>query len=563
MREHVEGRRAVRARRTSPAAEAIERFRGEGQDYKVELIEDLVDDRGRRDRLALHATAPFTDLCRGPHAPGHEARSRRSSCTRVAGAYWRGDDEPPDAHAHLRHRLLLARRSSTRTSSGSRRRARATTASSAASSTCSCFSEQSPGLAVLAARTGWCSGTSSRTLRRRENARARLRRGARRRSSTTRALEARPATGTSTARTCSSRDVRGPAASALKPMNCPAHMQLYGVERRSYRDLPMRFAELGPRPPQRARAARCTACCACAHFTQDDAHIFCTEEQIEDEVDALPRLRLRDLRHVRLRAARSSSRPGRRSGSAPTRCGTRPRRRSQRRSSGTGLEYELNEGDGAFYGPKIDLHMTDALGRSWQLGTVQLDYQMPERFDLTYTGADNAEHRPVMIHRALLGSFERFIGILIEHYARRVPALAGAGAGDRAADRRPPRRRTRARSPRELREAGLRVEVDDAHGVGRASKIRDAELRKIPYMLVVGDRGAGGGAGRGAPPRRGRPRARCAGSPASAPERSSPDRAPLYCARMKALDSDASPRELIVPVPSIPLAPLDATQPLS
>jgi threonyl-tRNA synthetase len=145
----------------------------------------------------------------------------------------------------------------------------------------------------------------------------------------------------------------------------------------------------------------------------------------------------------------------------------------------------LNEGDGAFYGPKIDLHMTDAIGRSWQLGTVQLDYYMPERFELAYTGADNAEHRPVMIHRALMGSFERFIGILIEHYAGEFPLwLAPVQAvvlpiSDRHLG-------YAFEVAQELREAGLRAEVDDrSESVGR--KIRDAELRKAPYMLVVGD----------------------------------------------------------------------------
>jgi len=151
-----------------------------------------------------------------------------------------------------------------------------------------------------------------------------------------------------------------------------------------------------------------------------------------------------------------------------------------------GLEYELNEGDGAFYGPKIDLHMTDAIGRSWQLGTVQLDYVMPERFEITYTGADNAEHRPVMIHRALLGSFERFVGILTEHYAGEFPLWLAPVQGivlpvaDRHLD-----------YAREVQSAldGFRVEVDDrTESIGR--KIREAELRKIPYMLVVGDREA-------------------------------------------------------------------------
>src|SRR5205085_4778080 len=150
------------------------------------------------------------------------------------------------------------------------------------------------------------------------------------------------------------------------------------------------------------------------------------------------------------------------------------------------LSYEINPGDGAFYGPKIDLHMTDSIGRSWQLGTVQLDYGMPERFELTYTGADNAEHRPVMIHRALMGSFERFIGILIEHYAGEFPVwLSPVQAivlpiADRHLEY--------ASSVCErLREAGVRVELDErTESVGR--KIREAELRKIPYMLVAGDR---------------------------------------------------------------------------
>jgi threonyl-tRNA synthetase len=153
-----------------------------------------------------------------------------------------------------------------------------------------------------------------------------------------------------------------------------------------------------------------------------------------------------------------------------------------------GLEYELNAGDGAFYGPKIDLHMTDSIGRSWQMGTVQLDYYMPERFELTYTGADNAEHRPVMIHRALMGSFERFIGILIEHYAGEFPVwLAPVQAialpiADRHND-------AAGHVVAKLRDAGLRAELDDrTESVGR--KIREAELRKIPFMLVVGDREA-------------------------------------------------------------------------
>jgi threonyl-tRNA synthetase len=226
------------------------------------------------------------------------------------------------------------------------------------------------------------------------------------------------------------------------------------------------------------------------HITQDDAHIFCTQEQVEDEVIACldfgfflyeifgfePRLEL-------------STRPPNRIGSDEMWDVAEAALEGALKRKG--LDFELNPGDGAFYGPKIDLHMTDSIGRSWQLGTVQLDYSMPERFDLHYTGADNADHRPVMIHRALLGSFERFIGILIEHYAGEFPLwLAPVQAivlpiADRHNE---PAHEV----SRRLGAAGVRVEVDDrTESVGR--KIRDAELRKIPYMLVVGDKEAAGG----------------------------------------------------------------------
>jgi threonyl-tRNA synthetase len=224
-------------------------------------------------------------------------------------------------------------------------------------------------------------------------------------------------------------------------------------------------------------------------ITQDDAHIFCTEEQIPEEIVRClefgfaiydrfgfePRLEL-------------SLRPDKRIGSEEM--WDRAEAALEAALRNRGLEFEFNPGDGAFYGPKIDLHMTDAIGRGWQLGTVQLDYVMPERFGLTYTGADNEEHQPVMIHRALMGSFERFIGILIEHYAGEFPVwLAPVQAivlpvADRHVD-----------YAREVRDAldGLRVEVDErSESIGR--KIREAELRKVPYMLVVGDREAEAGA---------------------------------------------------------------------
>src|SRR5690242_18131061 len=276
----------------------------------------------------------------------------------------------------------------------------------------------------------------------------------------------------------------------LKPMNCPAHVQLYKNEHRSYRDLPIRYSEQGL-VHRHEPSGTLHGLLRVRHITQDDAHIFCMESQIEEEVirclefgfaiydrfGFVPRLEL-------------STRPEKRIGEESM--WDRAETALQNALNHRGLEYDLNEGDGAFYGPKIDLHMTDAIGRSWQLGTVQLDYVMPERFGITYTGADNAEHRPVMIHRALLGSFERFIGILTEHYAGEFPVwLAPIQAialpiADRHND-------AAGHVVAKLRDAGLRAELDDrTESVGR--KIREAELRKIPFMLVVGDREAESGA---------------------------------------------------------------------
>jgi threonyl-tRNA synthetase len=269
----------------------------------------------------------------------------------------------------------------------------------------------------------------------------------------------------------------------LKPMNCPAHIQIYKADHRSYRDLPIRYAEAGL-VHRHEPSGTLHGLLRVRHITQDDGHIFCTEDQVKEEVQRCmdfgffiyetfgfePRLEL-------------STRPEKRVGTDEM--WDRAEASLEAALEEKGLEYDVNEGDGAFYGPKIDLHMTDSIGRSWQLGTVQLDYSMPERFDLTYTGDDNADHRPVMIHRALMGSFERFIGILTEHYAGEFPLwLTPIQAvllpiADRHAE-------YAERVARELRDAGLRAEVD-ARTESIGKKIRENELRKVPYLLVVGD----------------------------------------------------------------------------
>ena len=270
----------------------------------------------------------------------------------------------------------------------------------------------------------------------------------------------------------------------LKPMNCPGHTQLFAAERRSYRDLPLRLAEQGL-VHRHEPSGTLHGLMRVRHITQDDAHIFCTDEQVESEVVQCLRFGFDLYRLFGLEPRLElSTRPEQRIGSDEM--WDRAEAALQDALDARGLQYEINAGDGAFYGPKIDLHMTDSLGRSWQLGTVQLDHSMPERFDLLYTGADNAEHRPVMIHRALLGSFERFIGIMLEHYGGELPLwLAPVQAvvlpvSDRFND-------YAAGVREQLRADGVRVELDDRNeSVGR--KIREAELRKVPYMLVVGER---------------------------------------------------------------------------
>jgi threonyl-tRNA synthetase len=275
----------------------------------------------------------------------------------------------------------------------------------------------------------------------------------------------------------------------LKPMNCPGHAHLFSMQRFSYRDLPVRYAEPGLLH-RREPSGTLHGLLRVRHFIQDDAHIFCTEDQVEQEVLGCLDFGFEWYRQFGFEMkVMLATRPENRLGSDEFWDKTEGMLAAALDKAG--LEYVLNEGDGAFYAPKIDLAATDSLGREWQLGTVQLDYNLPERFDLVYTGADNAEHRPVMIHRALLGSLERFIGILIEETAGELPLwLTPVQVGVLpVADRHNEYGQSVLDA---LRAAGLRGELDDrSESIGR--KIRDTELQKVPFMLVIGDREAEAG----------------------------------------------------------------------
>jgi threonyl-tRNA synthetase len=479
MREHVKADEPF-VREDVSVEQALERFKGEHQDYKVELIEDLVRNDGV-ETVSLYTNNGFTDLCRGPHAPSTK-RIKSFKLLSVAGAYWRGDasrqmltriygtafHSKEDLEAHLQ-RLEEAR------ARDHRKLGRELDLFT--------FSEVSPGSVFWLPR-----GTAIFNALVDLNRRMQAERGY---------VEVQtPLLYESTLWKTSGHWGKyrenifvAPYEDrefGLKPMNCPGHCQLFSLQRWSYRDLPYRCAEPG-HLHRREPSGTLHGLLRVRHFVQDDAHIFCTEEQIEDEVARCLAFGY-DIYgmfdfpvHAEL-----STRPDNRLGSDEF--WDRAEGMLANALERQGIDYKVAEGEGAFYAPKIDLHMTDSLGRSWQLGTVQLDYNMPQRFGLTYTGADNAEHTPVMIHRALFGSFERFIGILIEHYAGEFPLwLAPVQAAvlplaDRHID-------YAREAQAALAAAGLRAEVDDrTESVGR--KIREAELQKVPYMLVVGDREA-------------------------------------------------------------------------
>ena len=271
---------------------------------------------------------------------------------------------------------------------------------------------------------------------------------------------------------------------AVKPMNCPGHVMLYKSELHSYRDLPLRYFEFGT-VYRHEMSGVVHGLLRARGFTQDDAHVFCTRDQVVDEVVAI--LDLVD--HIMSTfgfqyEAEISTRPEKSIGTDDMwEHATNALKEACARHE---LAYDINEGDGAFYGPKLDFHLADSLGRTWQCGTIQLDSQLPERFELEYTGEDGQKHRPVMIHRVVLGSIERFIGVITEHFAGAFPAWLAPvqvkvlPVTDRAAQ-------YADQISKDLDEAGFRVEVDHRNEkIGK--KIREATMEKVPYMLVVGDR---------------------------------------------------------------------------
>jgi threonyl-tRNA synthetase len=472
-REIAEGREWTREE--VAREDAVARFEAESQPYKVELARDA------EGTISLYTQGDFTDLCRGPHLQD-SSPIKAVKLTSLAGAYWRGDERntqltriygtafysQADLDTHL-ERLEQAR------ARDHRKLGRDLDLFH--------LSDHSPGSPFWHPR-GMVLWNALEDLRRRENARR----------------------GYVEVKTPLLYDIEtyitsghyenykenmffvqpheGEEPLALKPMNCPGHMLLFGSQLRSYRDLPIRYAESSTLHRDE-RGGTLHGLLRVKHITQDDAHVFVTEEQIQDEIDGMIAF-ASDLyaRFGVTPRAELSTRPEKRLGTdAQWDHAEAALEAALRRHE---MEYVVSPGEGTFYGPKIDLHMTDVLGRSWQMGTIQLDYQMPVQFGLTYMGPDNREHSPVVIHRALLGSLERFIGILVEHYGGEFPfwlaplqvRVIPVGEGHRES--------SRALRDR-LRADGYRIDVDERDDT-LGKRIRDAELEKVPFVVVYGDR---------------------------------------------------------------------------
>ena len=464
------------SREVWPRDKAIEFFKSIGEHYKAELIAAIPADQD----VSLYREGDFVDLCRGPHVPS-TGKLKHFKLMKVAGAYWRGDSknaqlqrvygtawakkEELDAHLHMleeaekRDHRKLGRQLDLFH-----------------------LQEEAPGL-VFWHPHGWAIWQEIEQYMRtvyRDNGYQEVRcpqildRSLWEKSGHWEHYKANMFTTES-----ESRDY------AVKPMNCPGHVQIFNTDVRSYRDLPLRYGEFGSCHRNEPSGAL-HGVMRVRGFTQDDGHIFCTEDQIQPEVTAfndLVRKVYADFGFTDV-AVKLALRPDGRVGADELWDKAENALRASLSSSG--LTWEELPGEGAFYGPKIEFHIKDAIGRSWQCGTVQVDFSMPQRLGAEYVGEDNARHTPVMLHRAILGSLERFIGILIENHAGALPLwlapvqLVVMNISEAQAD-------YAEAVAKMLRAAGLRVD-SDLRGEKINYKIREHSLLKRPYLVVVGDK---------------------------------------------------------------------------
>ncbi len=457
--------------------EAISFFREQGEAYKAEIIESIPE----TDEIGLYEQGDWADLCRGPHVPS-TSHLKSFKLMKVAGAYWRGDSnnemlqriygtawgDKKALKAYL-HRLEEAEKRDHRKFGKSLDLFH--------------FQEEAPGMVFWHA-DGW---TLNRTVR--NYIRERLAENNYKEINTPqivdRSLWEKSGHWEKYRENMFTVGDEENRVYAVKPMNCPCHVQVYNRKLHSYRDLPLRLAEFGSCHRNEA-SGTLHGLMRVRGFVQDDAHIFCTEDQIQQEVSDFIDLVFsvyKDFGFTEV-VTKLSTRPEKRVGEEAlwdkAELGLKNALESK------GMEWTLNEGDGAFYGPKIDFDLRDSIGRVWQLGTVQLDFSMPERLEATYIGEDSRRHTPVMLHRAILGSIERFIGILLEHHAGSLPTwlapvqVVVLNITDKQADYVQKVRDS-------LIKQGFRVEMD-LRNEKIGFKIREHTMKRVPYLLVVGDR---------------------------------------------------------------------------
>jgi threonyl-tRNA synthetase len=475
MKEIV-GRDLPIVRRLVSREEAIRIFREREEPYKVELIKDLPDSQ-----VTLYQQGDFIDLCRGPHLPS-TGKIKAFKLTSVAGAYWRGDERNkmlqriygtafPTAEALEKHLFLLeeARRRD------HRKLGRELDLFS--------INEEAGAGLVLYHPKGALLRTILEDFEKREH----LKRGYQiviGPQILKLDLWKRSGHFDNYRDKMYFTEVEGQAY-GIKPMNCLAHMLIYKSKIRSYRDLPLRYFELGT-VHRHEKSGELHGLLRVRGFTQDDAHLLCTPDQLNGEIKGILDF-VRDVMKIFdfPYALEISTRPEKGTiGSEEDWDRATKALRSALEESG--LPYQINKGEGAFYGPKIDVKLQDALKREWQCATIQVDFAMPERFDLSYIGADGEKHRPVMVHRVILGAMERFIGVLIEHFAGAFPTWL-APVQVILLTVTDPQIPYAEKIYQRLIESDIRVEKD-FRNEKLGLKIREAELQKIPYMVVIGDR---------------------------------------------------------------------------
>jgi threonyl-tRNA synthetase len=454
--------------------EAIDFFKGRAENYKVELIEDL-----GADHVSLYTQGSFTDLCRGPHIPS-TGMIQAFHLTRVAGAYWRGDENRPmlsriygvafaDQKALKKHLYWLEEA-----------KKRNHVKLGPQLGLFSTYEEIGAGMIVWHPK-----GAMLRHVLEEFEVREHLRRGyelARGPQILKTELWKKSGHFENYRENMYFTEI-DKQSYGIKPMNCLSHMLIYSSKLRSYRDLPKRYFELGT-VHRHERSGVLNGLFRVREFTQDDAHIICTPDQLNAEIKGVLNFVKEVMGIFQFEYdLEISTRPEKSIGSdADWELATQSLIKAMEDEH---LAYETNEGDGAFYGPKIDVKLKDALGRKWQCATIQCDFTLPEKFDLTYIGKDGEKHRPVMIHRVILGAIERFIGVLIEHYAGAFPTwLAPVQAVVlTVTDRNIPHAE---KVYQALRDADVRVE-GDFRNEKLGLKVREAQLNKVPYMLIVGD----------------------------------------------------------------------------